>query len=122
MIPYQPVYSHARYMGQAAPVSPPAPAPTPAEAAPVAPIAPIVTETSYTGFPGFIETVAVIGVSAAAAWTGYRAGMNKSAPKMQRTVGWIGGVGGALLGLLYLGSKTGVTKTTVLPQIQVVPS
>lgn len=120
MIAFQPVYSRARYMGQAAPVAPAAPAAAPAAAAP-APM-PVVTTTSYTGVPGFVETVAVLAVSGAAAYTGVRAGMNKSITKVQRAAGWIGGVGGALIGLLYLGSKTGITKTIMLPQVQVVPA
>lgn len=125
MIAFEPVYSRARYMGQAAapagaPATPPAPAAAPA--VPAAPIAPIVATTSYTGVPGFLETVAVLGVSAAAAWTGVRAGMNKSTPKLQRAAGWVGGVGGALLGLLYLGTKTGITRSIALPQIQVNPA
>jgi hypothetical protein len=41
---------------------------------------------------------------------------------MNRIAGWVGGVGGALIGLLYLGSKTGVTRTIALPQIQVTPA
>lgn len=123
MIAFQPVYSRARYMGQAAPAAPAAPPAAPAAApAAVAPVAPIVTTTSYTGLPGFLETVAVLGVSAAAAWTGVRAGMNKSTPKLQRAAGWVGGVGGALIGLLYLGTKTGITRTIALPQIQVNPA
>jgi hypothetical protein len=121
MIAFQPVYSRARYMGQAAPATPAAPPAAPA-AAPAAPIAPIVTTTSYTGVPGFLETVAVLGVSAAAAWTGVRAGMNKTNPKLQRAAGWVGGVGSAIVGLLYLGTKTGVTRTIALPQIQVSPA
>lgn len=120
MIAFEPVYSRARYMGQAAPVVPAAPAAVPAPAAIPAP--PVVTMTSYTGVPGFLETVAVLGVSAAAAWTGVRAGMNKSTPKLQRAAGWVGGVGGALIGLLYLGTKTGITRSIALPQIQVNPA
>lgn len=119
MIPFQPVYSRARFMGQAAP---PAAAPAPAPAAPAPAAAPVVAMTSYTGLPGFLETVAVLGVSAAAAWTGVRAGMDKQNKQVQRIAGWVGGVGGALIGLLYLGSKTGITRTIALPQIQVVPA
>lgn len=122
MIAFQPVYARGRYMGQAAAPAPAAPAaPAAAPAVPVAPM-PIVTTTSYTGVPGFLETVAVLGVSAAAAWTGVRAGMNKSTPKLQRAAGWVGGVGGALIGLLYLGTKTGITRSIALPQIQVNPA
>jgi hypothetical protein len=83
---------------------------------------PVISTTSYTGVPGFLETVTVLGVSAAAAWTGVRAGMKKDSPKVQRIAGWVGGVGAGLIGLLYLGSKTGISKTILLPQVQVVPA
>lgn len=123
MIAFQPVYSRGRYMGQTpAPAASPAPAAAAPAAPAAAPIVPVVTTTSYTGVPGFLETVAVLGVSAAAAWTGVRAGMNKSTPKLQRAAGWVGGVGGALIGLLYLGTKTGITRSIALPQIQVNPA
>jgi len=122
MIQFQPVYARARVLGQAAPAAPAAPAPAPAPAAAPAPVVPVVASTSYTGVPGFLETVAVLGISAAAAWTGVRAGMNKQAPQVNRIAGWVGGVGGALIGLLYLGTKTGVTRTIALPQIQVSPA
>lgn len=120
MIAFQPVYSRNRYMGQAGAAPAPASAPTTAPAAP-APM-PVVTTTSYTGVPGFLETVTVLGISAAAAWTGVRAGMKKDSPKVQRVAGWVGGVGAALIGVLYLGSKTGISKTILLPQVQVVPA
>lgn len=120
MIAFQPVY--ARRMGQndaaAAPVSDPAKTP----AAGTADTAPVVAVTAYTGVRGFIETVAVLGVVSAAAWTGVRVGLNKDSKKIQRIAGWVGGVGSALVGLLYLGSKTGVTRMIALPQVQVVPS
>lgn len=126
MIPFEPIYARARYMGQATPAATPAApvAPAPVAPAPVAPIAPApaVAITSYTGVPGFLETVTVLGISGAAAWTGIRAGMNKQSPQMNRIAGWVGGVGGALIGLLYLGAKTGVTRMAALPQIKVVPA
>lgn len=138
MIAYQPIYRVR--LGQAAPAPTPAPAPAPASApsvspapaaaapavAPVAPIpagpTPVVATTVYTGVPGFLETVAVLSVMAAAAYTGVRAGMDKDSKKIQRVAGWVGGVGSALLGVLYLGSKTGVTRAIALPQVQVVPA
>lgn len=120
MIAFQPVYSQHRRMGQAAPAAPAAPAAAPAPA-PAAPM-PVVTTTSYTGVPGFLETVTVLGVSAAAAWTGVRAGMKKDSPKVQRIAGWVGGVGAGVIGLLYLGSKTGISQKIMLPQVQVVPA
>jgi hypothetical protein len=76
--------------------------------------------TTYQGVPGFVETVVVLGVSAATAYTGIRAGMNKANNKTNRAAGWVGGVGGALLGLLYLGGKTGVAQQIKLPSVQVV--
>ena len=114
MIAFQPVYS--RKMGQQAPAAPETPA------APAAVTPPVVTATSYTGVPGFVETLLVLGVSAAAAWTGVRAGMNKGNKQVERAAGWVGGVGAALIGLLYLGSKTGVTSMTALPQVKVSPA
>lgn len=117
MTGYQPIMSsRVRVMGQdagAAPESAPAVTPAPA---------PAVIATEYSGVPGFLETVAVLGVSAAAAYVGIRTGRTKNNSKTIRTAGWIGGVGGALIGLLYLGSKTGVSQMAFLPQVRIVPS
>lgn len=109
MIAYQPVY--ARRVGPMGQNGAPAPvAPTP------------IVVNEYKGVPGFIETVAVLGASAAAAYTGIKAGMSKTTNKKLRTIGWIGGIGGALLGLLYLGTKTGVSSNvSLLPQVKVSP-
>jgi hypothetical protein len=82
----------------------------------------VVVSTSYTGVPGFVETAIVLSIMAAAAYTGIKAGTDKNAKKVQRTAGWVGGIGSALLGALYLGSKTGLTRTIALPQVQVVPA
>lgn len=111
MIQFKPVYS--RHMGQQAP----------AAAAPsdVTVPAPVIETTTYTGVPGFLETVAVLGVSGAAAYTSIQAA-RKSTKKLPQVLGWVGGVGAALIGLLYLGTKTGVTKTVQLPQIKVTPA
>lgn len=57
------------------------------------------------GVPGVIETLAVLGVSAAAAWVGVRAGLRERG--LPKYAGWVGGLGSALIGLLYLGSRTG---------------
>lgn len=75
--------------------------------------------TGFTGVPGFLETVAVLGASGAAAWISLRTAMNKREKKQIRTAAWIGGIGSALLGLLYLGSKTGVSQVVSLPQVRV---
>lgn len=118
MYPYQPAYSrYSGVLGQAAPA--PAPAPAAAPAAPMVATAPAVVTTSYTGVPGFVETVMVLGASAAAAYTGIKAGLNKGGKKTDRIAGWVGGVGAGLIGLLYLGGKTGVSKSVSLPSVQV---
>lgn len=84
----------------------------PAAQAPIALPAP----KSYTGVPGVIETLAVLAISGAAAWTGVRAGMKEKG--LLKYAGWVGGVGSALIGLLYLGGKADIGG---LPQVYVVP-
>jgi hypothetical protein len=111
MMPYAPVYS--RRMGQA-----PGAAPAPA---PVAPPAPAVTvaPAGYTGFPGVIEILSVLTISGAAAWVGVRTGMT-SKKGLYQIAGYVGGIGSALLGLMYLGSKSGVSQQISLPQVRIV--
>lgn len=75
--------------------------------------------TGFTGIPGFLETIAVLGASGAAAWISLRTAMNKREKKTIRTAAWVGGIGSALLGLLYLGTKTGVSSIATLPQVRV---
>lgn len=89
-----------------------------AQAAP-APAAPttIVSNQGYSGFPGVIETLVVLGISGAAAYTGVKAGTNKAQTKTNRALGWVGGVGGALIGLLYLGAKANIGG---VPQVRVI--
>lgn len=113
MRPYQPAYSRFNVMGQAAPVSAP-----PAAPATVA-VAPATVTTTYTGIPSVLESVLVLGIAGAAAYTGVRAGRDKSMKKANRIAGWVGGVGSALIGLLYLGGKTGISKSVSLPSVQV---
>lgn len=90
-----------------------------AVSAPIVAAAPATVTTTYQGLPGFLETVAVLGVSAAAAYTGVRKGMDKSAKKVDKIIGWVGGIGAGLVGLLYLGGKTGISRQVSLPSIQV---
>lgn len=111
MINYSPAYVRRFAVGQ----NGGAPAATPSVA-----VVPATVTTSYTGVPGFLETVVVLGASAAAAYTGIRAARNKSNNKTNRAAGWIGGIGAGLIGLLYLGGKTGITKSVSLPSVQVV--
>jgi hypothetical protein len=71
---------------------------------------------TFTGAPGVIETLAVLAASGAATWVGVRAGMQEKG--LLKYAGWVGGVGSGLIGLLYLGSKTGLS--VGLPQVQVI--
>lgn len=77
--------------------------------------------TGYTGVPGFLETAAVVTVAAAAAWVGIGTGLTKKQNPYLRAAGWIGGVGAGLLGLLYLGGKTGMSDAVGLPVVRVSP-
>ena len=84
----QPLWAN-RMLGQEAP---PQPAPAP-------------VTVGYKGVPGVIETLAVLGVSAAATWVGIRTGMAEK-KGLIKYAGYVGGVGSALVGLLYLGGQT----------------
>lgn len=75
---------------------------------------------NYTGLPGILETLAVLGISSAAAWVGINTGL-KSSNKLMKTAGWVGGVGSALIGLLYLGTKTNLVQVAGLPAVRVSP-
>lgn len=98
--------------------APAAPAPAAAAApAPAAVATPMYTE--YTGVPGFLETVAVLVAAGSAAWVGVRTGMKEKQNKTLKAAGWIGGVGSAVLGLLYLGQKSGVGGRVGLPAVRV---
>lgn len=72
---------------------------------------------AYAGVPGLVETAAVLGVSAAAAWTGIRAGMKEKG--LLQVAGYVGGVGAGLVGLLYLGGKFNVGG---IPAVRVIPA
>lgn len=92
-----------------------------ATAVPIPPPSPDVLYTGYTGAPGILETLAVLGITGAAAWVGITTGLDKSANKTRQYAGWVGGVGSALLGLLYLGGKSGVNQMVSLPAVRVTP-
>lgn len=94
----------------------------PAPAAPVAPVAapaaaPAPVYIAYTGVPGFLETVVVLGVVASAAWIGIRTATSKQKNPYVKTAAWVGGIGSGVLGLLYLGQKTGMKSG--LPAVRV---
>jgi len=71
--------------------------------------------TGYTGVPGFLEALAVLSISGAAAWVGIRTGLSEKKNDYLKIAGWVGGVGSALIGILYLGAKSGVTQMVGLP-------
>lgn len=87
---------------------------------PVPPPGPDPIFTGYTGIPGWIEAVLVLGVTSAAAWAGIRTGMGKGNTTL-KSAGWVGGVGSALLGILYLGAKSGLGDRVGLPAVRVTP-
>lgn len=75
----------------------------------------------YTGVPGFLEALAVLAITGSAAWLGITTGLDKYQSRVRKTVGWIGGAGSALLGLLYLGQKTGISQRIGIPVVRVSP-
>lgn len=109
MIAYKPVPFKVK-LGQA-----------PAPAAAVPPPSPDVLYTGYTGFPGVLETLAVLGITGTAAYLGITNGLNKNQSKAKQAIGWVAGVGSALLGLLYLGGKSGMNQMVSLPAVRVTP-
>jgi hypothetical protein len=119
---YRPTPFRRSLAQQAAPAptpSTPAPAAAPAAAPTPAPAQVVVPYTEYSGVPGFLETVAVLAASGAAAWVGVRTGMKEKQNKTLKAAGWIGGVGSAVLGLLYLGQKSGMGAKVGLPAVRV---
>lgn len=76
--------------------------------------------TGYEGIPGVIETLTVLGILGAASYVGVAAALSTKSAAVQ-VAGWVGGAGAALLGLLYLGGKSGVTDYVGLPAVRVVP-
>lgn len=103
MVPYRPPAFAPAFprLGQEA-----EPAPVPARA-----------PGGYTGIPGVVETLAVLGISAAAVYTGVRAGMRER-ETLPKYAGWVGGIGAGVIGLLYLGTKA--LGTTGLPEVRIV--
>lgn len=77
--------------------------------------------SSFDGIGGVIETAAVLTISGAAAWIGIRTGLSKQS-KTIKIAGWVGGIGSALIGLLYLGGKSGLNQVASLPAVRVTPS
>lgn len=76
--------------------------------------------TGYEGIPGVIETLAVLGILGAAAYVGVTTALSTRSAAA-KVAGWVGGAGAALLGLLYLGGKSGANDYVGLPALRVVP-
>lgn len=76
--------------------------------------------TGYTGLPGAVEIAITTVVLAAAAWAGIQTGLSAK-NKTLKIVGWIGGVGSGVLGLSYLGGKSGYMPSGI-PAVRVTPS
>jgi hypothetical protein len=106
MINYKPVAFRPRLAATAVPIPPPSPD---------------VLYTGYTGIPGALETLLVVGATGAAAWLGITTALNKSESQTKKIVGWVGGVGAAIAGLLYLGGKSGLNQMISLPAVRVTP-
>ncbi len=87
----------------------------------VPPPGPDVLYTGYTGVPGVFETLAVLGIAGTAAYVGIQTARAPGQTKSMKYAGWIGGIGSALLGLLYLGGKTGMNQVVSLPVVRVTP-
>src|SRR4029077_14131776 len=104
MISYQPTYrpAYARLAQGSLPAN-------------VIPPAPDFLFAGYSGITGFLEAIAVLTVSGAAALVGIRTGMNEKKNDYLKIAGWVGGVGSALIGLLYLGGKSAVNQMVGLP-------
>lgn len=90
-------------------------------AAPVPPPAPDPIFIGYTGVPGFFEVLGVLAVSGSAAWVGIRTGMSEKKNVYLKAAGWVGGVGSVLIGLLYLGAKSGLNQVVGIPGVRVTP-
>ncbi len=88
---------------------------------PPTPPDPDFTFTGFIGLPGTLETVAILLVSASAMWAGLRMATEEKNTYL-KTAGWVGGIGSGLLGLLYLGAKTGVGQIFGLPAVRVSPA
>lgn len=81
---------------------------------------PDIMMSNFTGVPGILETLLVLGVVSASAFVGINTGL-KSKNNLMKTAGWVGGVGSALIGLLYLGTKTSLVQEVGLPSVRVSP-
>lgn len=79
---------------------------------------PDIMVSDFTGVPGVLETLLVLAVVSASAVVGINTGL-KSKNNLMKTAGWVGGVGSALIGLLYLGTKTALIQEVGLPSVRI---
>lgn len=111
MLSYKPVpFKMGQQVMPQAPASPAVPPPSPDP-----------LFTGYTGTPGILETLLVLGATGAATWLGITTALDKSSSQPKQIAGWVGGVGAALAGLLYLAGKTGLNQIAGLPAVRVTP-
>lgn len=110
MIDYKPA---SFKMGQAMPQAP--------VSAPVPPPSPDPLFTGFDGVPGILETLLVLGATGSATWLGITTALDKSSSQPKKITGWVGGVGSALVGLLYLAGKSGLNQVAGLPAVRVTP-
>lgn len=77
--------------------------------------------TEYSGIAGYVETLVVLAVTGSAAWLGIRSALAPRQNPYVQAAGWVGGVGSALLGLFYVGAKSGLGSQVGLPAVRVNP-
>lgn len=77
--------------------------------------------TGYTGLPGILETAALLAVTGAATWLSLRTATSRTDDPYVKAAGWVAGIGSGLLGLFYLGAKSGLAEKIGLPTVRVSP-
>lgn len=77
--------------------------------------------TEYSGMAGYVETLAVLAITGSAAWLSIRTALAFRQNPYIQAAGWVGGVGSALLGLFYVGAKSGLGSQVGLPAVRVNP-
>lgn len=120
MNPYAPAHRGAP-LGVPRPVTTPSRMAGPVLGEPLPPPGPDPIFTQYEGTLGYLETLAVLAVTGSAAWVGIRSALSPNRNPYVQAASWVGGVGSALLGLFYLGAKSGLGNMVGLPAVRVSP-
>lgn len=110
MLPYAPI---RRALSQIQPAVPPTITPSLVPPPSIEPV-----YTGYTGLPGVVETVFVLAILGSAGWVSIRSATGEKNP-YARVAGWLGGIGSALFGVLYLTGKAGISQ---IPAVRVTPA